>query len=170
LDWVRFWDLAATEKKKSDYTASLEIAADDDATIYFRNGIRRQLEWPDAVKMMKRNMLDSRNTDHGIERDAYGRAAFQEFMRDKELIGITIRSIPIEKDKLNRALAWSDRAEQGRVVLVDGPWVDSFVNEAVSFSGDGKTHDDWVDAASGAVQMVVDKRDRVLRIQNNPFR
>ena len=170
LDWVRFWDLAATEKEKSDYTASVEIAADDDANIYLRNMIRRQLEWPEVVKMMKRNMLANGNTDHGIERDAYGRAAFQEFMRDKELIGITIRSIPIEKDKLNRALAWSDRAEAGKIVLVDGAWVDSFVNEAVSFSGDGKTHDDQVDAVSGALQMVVDKRDRVLRIQNNPFR
>jgi predicted phage terminase large subunit-like protein len=170
LEWVRFWDLAATEKKKSDYTASVEMAADDEANIYLRNMIRRQLEWPEVVKMMKRNMLANGNTDHGIERDAYGRAAFQEFMRDKELIGITIRSIPIEKDKLNRALAWSDRAEAGKIVLVDGPWVEAFVNEAVSFSGDGKTHDDQVDAVSGAVQMVVDKRDRVLRIQNNPFR
>jgi predicted phage terminase large subunit-like protein len=169
LDWVRYWDLAASVKESADFTASGAVA-ESNGDLYIKDVIRGRWEWPDAKRLLKETMLGEDGTAQGIERAQHGLAAFQELMRDPDLLGTEIRSVVVDKDKLSRALPWSARAEAGKVVLVDGPWVDSFVNEVVAFSGDGKTHDDQVDAVSGAVQMVVDKRDRVLRIQNNPFR
>ena len=68
------------------------------------------------------------------------------------LASTTLQSIPVDKDKLSRALPWAARAEAGKVALVKGSWIAAFLDEVVSFPlGE---HDDHVDAVSGAVQMI----------------
>ena len=46
--------------------------------------------------------------------------------------------------------------------LVRGDWNTAFINELCAFSGDGTTHDDQVDTASGGLQMLSSKRSRKL--------
>jgi phage terminase large subunit-like protein len=49
-------------------------------------------------------------------------------------------------------MPWAARAEAGAVRLVAGEWTKHFLDEVVAFpSGQ---HDDYVDAASGAIAMM----------------
>jgi predicted phage terminase large subunit-like protein len=63
-----------------------------------------------------------------------------------------LRGIKVDKDKQSRAMPWAARAEAGAVRIVAGSWVKDFIDEVVAFPS--APHDDYVDAASGAVAMV----------------
>jgi predicted phage terminase large subunit-like protein len=154
LRWVRYWDLAASVKTSADFTASVAVAFGPDGTVYFRDMVRGKWEWPDAKGIMKTTMLAEPHTQHGVELALHGLAAVQEFSRDRELVNVALAGIEVDKDKLARALPLSGRAERGQVALVRGSWNMAFIDELCSFSGDGKTHDDQVDTASGGVQML----------------
>ena len=75
-----------------------------------------------------------------------------ERMREPAAAGLYFRPIGVHSDKMVRANPWLARAEQGKVVLVRGPWVADFLNEVCAFPE--AEHDDQVDAVSGAVQML----------------
>ena len=62
----------------------------------------------------------------------------------------------VTADKFTRALAWANRAEAGKVVLVRGAWNEEFLEEVCQFPN-GR-HDDQVDAVSLAVQMIGERR------------
>ena len=58
------------------------------------------------------------------------------------------------------ALAWANRAEAGKVVLVAGPWLGDFLDEVTHFPN--AAHDDQVDAVSLAVQMLETRKNVVV--------
>ena len=155
LEWVRYWDLAASTKTTADYTASIAVALDRDGTFYLRDMIRGRWEWPDQEKIIVATMLAEPAVVHGIEKALHGLAAVQQLLRRPELIqrGVILRGIDVERDKVGRSLLLRSRAEQGKVALVEGEWVMPFVDELCAFSGDGTTHDDQVDTAAGGVNM-----------------
>ena len=66
-----------------------------------------------------------------------------------------VRTLVETKKKYLRWLPLSAQAEQGRVKLLRAPWNDAFLNEAENVSMDGKSHDDQIDAASGAYEWLV---------------
>lgn len=154
LRWVRYWDLATSIKTSADYTASVAVAYSSDGTVYMRDMIRGRWEWPEAKAIIKATMLAEPGTQHGIELALHGLAAVQEFSRDPDLVHIALTGIEVDRDKLARALPLSARAERGQVALVRGAWNMPFIDELCAFSGDGKTHDDQVDSASGGLQML----------------
>lgn len=156
LRWVRYWDLAASVKQSADYTASVACALAPDGTLYLRDMIRGKWEWPDQEKIMRTTLFTERETVHGIEKAIHGLAALQTLTRLPELAHVAIRGIDVDRDKLSRALPLSARAEQGKVALVRGQWIPAFLDEVTAFSGDGKTHDDQVDSASGGLAMLAD--------------
>ena len=150
LRWVRYWDLAASTKTSADYTASASVAIDGDGVLWIRDLIRGRWEWPDAKRIMRENMLgEVRNTSHVVEEALHGIAALQELRRDPALHGIPLYGYRVDRDKVQRAMAWASRAEAGKVRLVRGEWVNAFLDEVCSFPL--ATHDDQVDAVSGAV-------------------
>jgi len=164
LKWIRYWDLAASTKTKADFTASGAMAKDKQANIFIRDMFNLKLEWPDAQKVIKDDFLtDSTLEKIGIEKKLHGLAAWQEFIRDPDLVGRRIEAVDVDADKLSRALAWSGPAEAGKVYLIDGPWYDSFVRQAVSFDGSGKGKDDMVDSISGGAKMLGTKRWRTTK-------
>lgn len=152
LQWIRYWDLAASVRTTADFTASIAIAMDDDGTLYLKEGIHLRAEWPDVQKIMIRTMLEEPRTLHYIEEALHGLAAIQELMRIKEIAHISIGGIRVEKDKIQRAMAWASRAEQGKVRIVAGEWMTEFLDEVAMFPK-GR-HDDYVDAVSGAMPML----------------
>lgn len=152
LKWVRYWDLAASTKTTADYTASVEVALSTDGDLFIRDMIRGRWEWPDAKKIIIQTMITGNGTRHGIEEAMHGLAAVQEFNREPSLARIPVQGIKVDKDKVSRALPWAARAEAGKVKLISGPWVNSFLNEICSFPLG--THDDQVDTVSGGVQMI----------------
>jgi predicted phage terminase large subunit-like protein len=72
-----------------------------------------------------------------------------------------MRLVPVNADKLTRALSWMNLAEEGKIFLVRGPWIDEFVDEIARFPKG--SHDDQIDAVSVAVQMLT-TTDRRLHI------
>ncbi|MGC9361057.1 MAG: phage terminase large subunit [Anaerolineae bacterium] len=154
LRWARYWDLAASTRDTASYTASIAAALGPDGTLYLRDLKRGRWEWPDQERILVQTILAEPGVEQGIEEALHGLAAVQALLRRPELAGRAIRAVSVDRDKLSRALPLSSRAEQGKVVLVRGPWIDTFVQELASFSGDGSTYDDQVDAASGALAML----------------
>ena len=169
LRWVRYWDLAASTKTSADYTASASVAIDGDGVLWIRDLIRGRWEWPDAKRIMRENMLgEVRNTSHVVEEALHGIAALQELRRDPALHGIPLYGYRVDRDKVQRAMAWASRAEAGKVRLVRGEWVNAFLDEVCSFPL--ATHDDQVDAVSGAVATYATAQGRQSTIQRAVYR
>lgn len=154
LKWVRYNDLAMGETERSDWNVSL-AAAMDEATgdLYYRDMLRVH----DINKFMvelKRVMLlpEEKGVRHGFESNGFQSLVLKEFIKDHELATVPMQSIKVEKDKVTRATPIRTRGTQGKVFLVDGPWVKGFQAEALNFPN-GK-HDDQVDSASGGLEMV----------------
>ena len=157
LRWVRYWDLALSEKQRADYTAGSLCAFDAQSNFYVRDVVRGHWEWPDARQViMETAHLDGGRVIVGIEQVAFQSTAFQELLREPQMRGYPMRALSgdvANRDKLTRALPWITRAQQGRMYLVRGPWVQSYVDEICSFPFGGK--DDQVDGTSGAYHLLV---------------
>jgi predicted phage terminase large subunit-like protein len=124
----------------------------DSGNVYIRDVIRMKAEYPDVRRVIIETAKAERGTQVGIESAIHGLAAFQELLRDPELVGTTLKSIRVDKDKISRALPVASRAEAGKTKLVRGNWINDFLDEATSFPNGA--HDDQVDAVSGAFQMI----------------
>lgn len=152
LQWVRYWDLAASVKQTADYTASVRVAFDDEH-MYIADGIRMKAVWPDVRRVMIQTMREeAHDTTQVVEEAMHGLAVVQELQRLPELAHIAIMGYKVREDKVQRALPWAARAESGLVRIVNGEWVRQFVDEATAFPHG--EHDDMVDAVSGAVAML----------------
>lgn len=75
-----------------------------------------------------------------------------KLQRERELVGTSLQSIRVDKDKVSRALPVASRAEAGKLKLVRGEWISDFLDEATSFPHGA--HDDQIDAVSGCFQMI----------------
>jgi predicted phage terminase large subunit-like protein len=152
LNWVRYWDLAASVKQSADYTASVRVAFDD-TYMYIADGIRLKAPWPDVRKVMIHTMRDEAyNTTQVVEEAMHGLAVIQDLQRLPELAHIAIMGYKVREDKIQRALPWAARAESRLVRIIRGEWVSQFLDEASAFPHGA--HDDMVDAVSGAVAML----------------
>jgi predicted phage terminase large subunit-like protein len=152
LHWKRGYDLAISKKTSADYTASVRCAFDTDGTLYIADGFRARIEYPEQRRYVMMRMAAEPGTEHGIEASLHGQAIVQDLRREAYLRGRAFRAVHVAADKFTRALAWANLAEEGKVVLVRGPWNDAFIDEVASFPT-GR-HDDQVDAVSLAVQML----------------
>lgn len=144
------------DKTSADYTASFRCAKDASGNLYIADGFRKRIEFPDQRRYAIERMRTERSTEHGIESALHGKAFVQDLRRDARVGHIAFRSVDVDGDKLTRALAWLNLAEEGKVILVRGPWIDDFVDEVCRFPT-GK-HDDQVDAVSVAVSMLATVR------------
>jgi predicted phage terminase large subunit-like protein len=151
VQWFRYWDLASSIRQSADYTASVRVCLHN-GVVYIADGIRIKAEWPDVRRIMIETMRSETGTVHGIEKAQHGLAATQELRRVPELADVSFRGIDVKGDKGQRAMPWAARAEQGGVRIVAGAWARDFLDEVVAFPS--APHDDYVDAASGAVAMV----------------
>jgi len=149
--WFRYWDLASSVKQSADYTASVRVCLHD-GVFYIADGIKVKAEWPDVRRIMVDTMRREADTTHGIEKAQHGLAATQELRRIPEIADVSFKGIDVKGDKVQRAMPWAARAEAGAVVVVNGAWVRDFLDEVVAFPS--APHDDYVDAASGAVAMI----------------
>ncbi len=152
LRWKRGYDLAVSTRTSADYTASFRCAKDKLGNLYIADGYRARIEYPEQRRYANERMRSERNTEHGIEAALHGAAFVQDMRRDMRFGHIALRKVRVDTDKLTRALAWLNMAEEGKVFLVRGPWIDEFVDEIARFPT-GR-HDDQVDAVSVAVNML----------------
>jgi len=160
LRWKRGYDLAVSMRQTADYTASFRCAKDRQGNLYIADGFRGRIEFPEQRRHIIERMRAERDTEHGIEAALHGRAFVQDLRRDVGLGRFAFRSVRVDADKLTRALAWLNLAEEGKVYMVRGPWIDDFIDEIVRFPS-GR-HDDQIDAVSLAVNMLSQRAGKFM--------
>ena len=157
---VRFWDMAATEPKKSidpDYTSGTLICEKDGQ--YWIIDITRTRSTPLMVEKLIRQTAQ---LDHSIsakveifmeqEPGASGKSMIDHYARDV-LKGYAFKGEKTTGSKEVRANPLSAAAENGNVFIVEGSWNYSFLEEICAFPTRG-VHDDQVDSTSGAFGQV----------------
>ena len=149
---VRWWDLAATEPKKGrdpDYTAGCLVTEKDG--IFYIIDMRRVRKTPLGVEQLIRQTaeLDTKSVEIFMEQEpgSSGVNTIDHYAREV-LKGFTFTGIKTTGSKSLRAKPLSSATEHGNVKLVRGVWNEDFLSEAEAFPIG--THDDQVDAASGA--------------------
>lgn len=146
---VRFYDLAVTAKKHSDYTAGLKLALMPDESLVVMDVYRVQKILPDVEKDIVQNLhIDGQSVDAVLEAEKAGIIQLDYLMRNPGTHGYNISIVPPVGDKFTRAQPAASRVNAGMLKLVRGAWNRAFLDELAVFpSGE---HDDQVDALSGA--------------------
>ncbi len=169
-DVVRYWDLAGTAKdvkKKNhdpDYSAGAAVQALPDKRRALLDVARERLDvgardvWILDVAREDKKRYGARikwyiETEGGIG----GVQRTKKLIRDILAVGVSVEADPIpDKSKLLRADPLISAIKSGDFVLLEGAWNDKFKAEATVFTGNGDTHDDQIDAASGALTKLED--------------
>lgn len=152
---IRAWDIAATLPSEvnpdPDWTAGVKMSKAKDGCYYIEHVVRFR-DRPSGVeaKILDTAKDDSTRTGVFIPQDpgAAGKSYATSLIKKLIEIGIRARAKPTNKDKVTRFAPFSAAAEAGLVKVVKGSWNDAFFAELESFTGDGKTKDDQVDATS----------------------
>ena len=161
LRWARGYDLAVSTRTSADYTASFRCAFDRAGNLYIADGFRKRIEYPEQRRYVVERMKEEKDTRHGVEAALHGQALVQDLRRDPSIRFRPLRAVRVDGDKLTRALAWANLAEEGKVILVRGPWIADFLEEVCRFTGRNDRHDDQVDAVSLAVRLLSEKDKRL---------
>ena len=152
---VRFWDLAATEKKLAgdspDYLAGGKVVLHDN--VYYIVHMFRDRLGADVDGALKEvTVADGRGTKVGIEQEPGASGKLLVAYYEKLLQGFLVEALRSTGDKVTRAMAWLGQAKAGNVKLIRGPWNEAFLDEVENFPvGD---HDDQIDTISGAVALL----------------
>lgn len=161
---VRFWDKAATPFTGSndpDWTCGVRVAE-----LKAGGYVVEHVEWLRAGPAEVQRTIRATAESDGVEVEvglwqdpAQAGVVDVEHMREV-LKGFRITIIRASKDKVTYAGTWQSQAESatpgapGRIAVVRGPWLELLLTQLEAFP-DPKTHDDGVDAMSGAFQMLL---------------
>ena len=146
---VFFIDTAYTDKATNDPTgiiATCKVGGD----VYITHAQKVNKTFPDLLRWLPQYVKE-RGYDYGssirIEPKANGLSVIDQL---KESTGLAVVATPSPKDsKETRLNAASPSVEGGRVILVEGTWTESFVDEVCGFPS--KPHDEYVDVLCYAV-------------------
>jgi predicted phage terminase large subunit-like protein len=149
---VRFWDFAATEakgKSDPDWTAGALVSVIDGQ--WWVYDIRRIRGTPKSVEdlVVQTAQIDSNLTQIWIEQEPGSSGIHTiDYYQRSVLVGYPVQGLRTTGPKILRAQPMSAAAEAGNVFLVNGSWVNDFLDEVEAFPAGA--HDDQVDAVSGA--------------------
>lgn len=150
---VRFYDMAGTEKSKKntdpDWTAGCKMARDKD-NYYVLDMIHVQRNPTDTDAIIEKTLeVDGYEVVQRMEQEpgSSGKKVIADYKRGM-FRGYNYDGVPSTGSKVARANRASAAAGAGRIKLIRGPWIESFITEA-EFFPDGP-HDDQVDAFTGA--------------------
>ncbi len=151
--WVRYWDMAATEKNSHndpDWTAGAKIGKTPQGNYYIAD-MRHMRASPQSVEAIIKQtaQLDSQSCRIYMEQEpgASGKTLIDYYIR-QVLMGYAFHPDKVTGDKATRADPVSSQAEAGNIFLVKGSWIGDFLDEVEAFPNGA--HDDQVDAVSGA--------------------
>ena len=182
---VRFWDMAATEPNDADpdpdWTAGLKIArtklgkVDSMIPDFYILDVARDRKDPGATEEFVAAVatLDGLSVPQWFEqeRGSAGKSLISHYRRNV-LKGHKVRRLWTTGSKGTRASMPAGKARDGRFYIVNGPYVDAFLDETGVFTGEpGGAHDDQVDALSGGFEALRrEDRGRGLDSEGNPGR
>jgi predicted phage terminase large subunit-like protein len=144
-------DLAFSLAEGADYTVLSTWGVSERQHILLIDCVRGRFEGPDLIKQMNGVFVK-----HGgylvVERVTRSLTIIQE----AERMGLPIKEVKADKDKIARAIPASTRMEQGRMWFppTTTPWWREIEEEMLAFPAGG--HDDFVDTMAYAVQEASD--------------
>jgi predicted phage terminase large subunit-like protein len=166
---VRFWDLAATERKLSgkgdpDYTAGVLMGMVDNR-FYILDAIAEQLGPAQIDDLI---MATAREDGIGVpirwEEEGGASGKRDSYHIASKLIGWDAMGVRPQGDKVTRSKALAAQAYAGNVKMLDAPWNKRLLNNLHGFPE--LTHDDLVDGCSGAFNELA---AGTVGIVDNPF-
>lgn len=152
---VRFWDIAVTTKKASDFSAGA-LCVFKGSTFCISDIRHGQWKYP----ALRHIIIETAKSDGpgviiGLEQVGQQMAIVDDLRATPELREYTIKVLKPRGDKLARAMPWASQAELGNITAMEGPWRQNFFDECDAFSGTGKDeYDDTIDAVSGAYHLM----------------
>lgn len=154
LRFVRYWDLAATEKTDSndpDWTVGIKLGYDG-SFLYISDRVKQRSS-PLGVENAIKNTasLDGKKTRIGLPQDPGQAGKSQSQYLAKMLAGYMVSTNRETGDKITRFGPFSAQCEAGNVKVLRAPW-----NEDLFLALEGfpeAAHDDDVDGCSGAFHM-----------------
>lgn len=158
--YVRFWDMAATEKsvKSSDPDWTVGTLMGRLGSKYYILDVVRKRVGPESVEQLIQDTaaLDGKlvRIRWELEPGSSGKLVAQHLTT--RLAGYAARAMPVSGDKIQRAMPMLDQARVGNLKLVRGEWVPAWLSEVTAFPM-GK-HDDQVDSAAGALGTLATER------------
>jgi predicted phage terminase large subunit-like protein len=155
--WVRYWDLAATEKTEGndpDWTEGAKLGRDPVTKLYYLADLRRMRESPKKVEEAIKNTAsdDGNSVEIGIPQDPAQAGKAQAAYLVTQLSGYTARARIESGDKITRFGPFSAQCEAGNVKILRGPWNTTLCDNLEAFPE--AAHDDTADACSGAFSML----------------
>lgn len=145
--FVRGWDLAASTREKSPYTASVKIGRTPEGRFIIAHAERERVNTP--RKMIKATAeRDGDTVRISYPQDPGQAGKDQAASIAKDLSGYRFTSSPESGDKATRAEPLAAQAEAGNVDVLRGDWSAAFLDEICAFPN-GEFMDQ-VDAASRA--------------------
>jgi predicted phage terminase large subunit-like protein len=162
LIWDLWIDGAYTEETQNDPTDLRAMAYDARSRrLYVRHAAGKRLEMPELLKY-----VPAYAKEHGcnfrsrifIEPKASGKTLKQLLAKETNLNAIEIKSYLVGEGKAARADAATPTVEAGRVYLVEGSYVEDFLQEVCGFPG--AEHDEQVDNLSYAVGFYFNRGER----------
>ncbi len=154
VQWVRGYDLAATDSNKAAWTVGLKIGRRKDGSIVIAD-VDRYRAGPADVE--RRILAAAERDGHpvaiSIPQDP-GQAGKAQIRALAILLhGYNIRFTPESGSKENRAIPIAAQVEVGNVYLVRSEWNDAFLAEAMLFPNG--TYMDQIDALSRAYHQLI---------------
>lgn len=143
-------DTAYTSKKENDPSGILSFFVKNNC-IYILDAREWYLEFPDLQKEIIRYTQAAgytQNSRIGVEPKASGKSIVQS-VRASTMLNI-FETEPPDKDKVTRAHAISPICENGRVKLINGPYIEKFLQQITAFPK--AEHDEFVDILEMAVR------------------
>ena len=150
--WVRSWDLAYSTKTVADYTAGVKCSLTASGIFVIAHLVHGRWETGASSVIQNTALSDGSAVIQGIEVVGAQLGTFQSLQADPRLANIPMISVPVDRDKITRAMPLLARAEQGKIALVQGPWNQVFIDELCAFP-QGE-HDDIVDATSAGLNLI----------------
>jgi len=157
--WLRFirgWDLAATTKKTSDYTATVKLAVDGSGVVWIAHAHQFKGAPDEVERTIKQYAQTDKNTKTSIPQDPGAAGVAQKMALSRMLQGINFVFSPESGDKRTRASALAAQVNEGNVRMLRGDWNQTLLNALAVFPMGA--HDDLVDAASRAYNDTVTAR------------
>jgi predicted phage terminase large subunit-like protein len=159
MTWDFFLDTAYTNKTYNDATAMIAVSYHNEK-LYIKKVEAVRLEFPELIKKITEFTSENGYTNSSrifIEPKASGKSIVQQLKRNTGLN--VIEDKPPTQDKVSRVNSVSAIIQSGRVNLLDGRYIDSFLNECASFPNGN--HDDQVDVLVMAIDKYTARRKNI---------
>ncbi|OUJ11832.1 phage terminase large subunit [Acetobacter sp. DsW_059] len=146
---VRRWDLAATTRNRSDWTAGVKMTRLPDGRYAVADVVRLRGD-PAQVEaaLLATASQDGAATEIILPQDPGQAGVAQVRYLAGRLAGYRVRAVRETGDKATRAAPFAAQVNAGNVLVQRAPWTAHFLEELSLFPAGG--HDDQVDAAAGA--------------------